>query len=308
MLNEISQPTASQAIQGLEERLGVELVDRSQRPLTLTPAGEVYFEGCRKLLEDFRVLEDQVLQFRDQNKVVGHVQVAAIYSVGLLQMDALIRRFNELYPSVKVRVEYLHPDQVLEQVVQEEADLGLLSFPRESRDLTVIPWQEQPLVVVTSAQHPWASRGELAVNELHEVNFVGFTAELTIRKQIDKWLRRTKTAVNVVLEFDNIENIKQAVEIGTGVSILPAPTVGREVANGTLKTIPLRGVNWTRPLGIIHRRQKLLPTAVARFIEALKTSTSPAANAAATGDNGEVLSPSTATTPVASPVVAGKAV
>lgn len=303
LINEVSQPTASQAVQGLEERLGVELIDRTQRPLVLTPAGEVYFEGCRKLLEEYRVLEDRVLQFRDQEKVVGHVQVAAIYSVGLLQMDGLIRRFNELYPTVKVRVEYLHPDQVLEQVLQEEADLGLLSFPKETRDLTVSPWQEQPLVVVTSAQHPLGSRETLSVRDLNGIEFVGFTAELLIRKQIDKWLRQAKTVVDVVLEFDNIENIKQAVEIGPGVAILPEPTVRREVLSGTLRAVPLHDVQWTRPLGIIHRRQKLLTTAVSRFIDTLRAFTSPAAN----GGSGEVLSPVN-TAPAVAPVAVSKAV
>ena len=89
----MSQPAISQAIQQLEEHLGVTLIDRSQRPLQLTPAGEAYFDGCRRLFSDYRLLEDRVQNL--SSKVTGRVRVAAIYSVGLLQMAEYVNRFEE---------------------------------------------------------------------------------------------------------------------------------------------------------------------------------------------------------------------
>ncbi|MDB5335115.1 MAG: cynR [Planctomycetaceae bacterium] len=276
-IHELAQPTITQKIQAIEKHLGVVLLQR-KRPLVLTPAGQAFFDGTRKLLDDYRAVEDSVLQFRD--RVVGHVQVAAIYSIGLLKMEECLKEFNERYPDAKADIHYQHPHQVVEQVVNGGAHLGLLSFPEEKRELAVIPWQDQPLVLVANPRHKLAAEKVISIKRLDGEAFVAFTNELTIRKRIDKWLREQHVAVNVVQEFDNIGQIKEGIGDGTGVAILPAPTVRREVDAGLLRAIPFSDVQWSRPLGIIHRRQKSLPTAVQKFIELL-TGTGTAATTAA---------------------------
>src|SRR5436190_16324837 len=137
---DVSQSSASQAVNLLEKRLGTKLIDRSKRPLELTPAGKLYLDGCRELLERFRAVEDRVHAIAD--RVAGPVRVAAIYSVGLMQMEQFVQRFEELYPEVKLRVEYLHPDRVYQQVLDDEADVGLVSYPRHGGDIVSVDWQE----------------------------------------------------------------------------------------------------------------------------------------------------------------------
>lgn len=264
----VSQPSASQAVHMLEERLGTRLIDRSKRPLELTAAGEIYFDGSRKLLDSFHRLEDRVRQV-ENNKVAGRLRVAAIYSVGLLQMDAYVRQFEELHPEVDLQLEYLHPDDVYARVLSEEAAVGLVSFPRDGGEISCIPWQEQDMVLVVSAEHRLAASEPVSPAEMTGENFVAFTAELAVRKQIDRWLKRAKVSVSVVHEFDNIETIKRAVEIGSGVTILPEPTIRREIEIGSLCAIPLREVQWRRPLGIVHRRHKALSAAANKFVELL---------------------------------------
>ena len=124
---DVSQSAASQAVQILEERLGTALFDRSQRPLGLTRAGEVYFDGCRELLDGLRQVEDRVRSI--EHTLTGRLRVAAIYSAGLSQMKADVKRFDELYPDVDVRVEYLHPDEVYARVL-EEAEPYFRLFPQ----------------------------------------------------------------------------------------------------------------------------------------------------------------------------------
>ena len=265
-IHDLAQPTITQKIQAIEKHLGVTLLQR-KRPLVLTPAGQAFFDGVRKLLDDYRAVEDSVLQFRD--RVVGHVQVAAIYSIGLLKMEECLKEFNERYPDAKADIQYQHPHQVVEQVLNGGAQLGLLSFPEEKRELAVIPWQDQPLVLVVNPRHKLASESTVSIKRLDGEAFVAFTNELSIRKRMDKWLREQHVAVNVVQEFDNIGQIKEGIGDGTGVAILPSPTVRREVEAGLLRAIPFSDVHWSRPLGIIHRRQKSLPTAVRKFIELL---------------------------------------
>lgn len=264
----VSQPVASETVKSLEEHLGTELINRSQRPLELTPAGQVYFEGCRELLESFRRLEDRLQQLRD--KIVGPVTVAAIYSVGLLQMDSYVKHFQKQYPDAELELRFLHPDEVLRQVMEDEADLGLVSFPPKRAELATIPWQEQEMVVVVPPQHRLAPRQKMSVAELNGESMVAFTSGLQIRTEMDRWLRQAKVTVKIVHEFDNVENIKRAVEVGSGIALLPAPSVRRELEIGSLRRIHLDDVKWTRPLGIIHRKHKVLTTAVKKFLELLQ--------------------------------------
>jgi len=266
-VHSVSQSSASQSVHMLEKRLGSRLIDRSKRPLELTPAGQVYYDGCRDLLASFRKIEDRVQQMK--NKVVGRLRIAAIYSVGLSQMEACVKRFEELYPDVELHLEYLHPDEVYERVLSDEADLGLVSFPRDGGEISSIDWQEQEMVVVVAPGHRLADRGSINVAELDGEEFVGFTTELTIRKNIDRWLKQQKVAVNIVVEFDNLETIKRAVEIGSGVAILPRPAVAREVATETLRAVVLDDVEWSRPLGIVHRRHKTLSAAADKWVDLL---------------------------------------
>ena len=273
-VHHVSQSSASQAVHQLEKRLETQLIDRSKRPLELTAAGRIYYEGCRDLLEGFRQIEDQVREAKDQ--VAGRVRVAAIYSVGLLQMDAYVKQFEERYPETELQLEYLHPEDVYDRVLQDAADIGLVSFPKDGGEIGCIPWLEQEMVLVVPPAHRLAGEPWTPVEELNGERFVGFTAELTIRRQIDRWLRQAKVAVQVVHEFDNIENIKRAVEIGAGIALLPAPTVRRECESGSLWAVQLALDNhppdkplWRRPLGIVHKRHKTLSTAAIKFVELL---------------------------------------
>ena len=263
----MSQPAASEIVKSIEEHLGCDLLNRTVRPLELTPEGVIYYDGCRQLLDEYRRLEDRVLQRRD--KVVGPVRVGAIYSVGLLQMDAYVREFERLYPDAALDLQYLHPEAVLARVTNEDVDLGLMSFPPKRSDLNCIPWQDQAIVVVVAPEHSFAKQDSLRVEDLEGESLVGFTSELQMRTETDKWLRQAKVHVNVVHAFDNIENIKRAVEVGSGIALLPVPTVRREIELGSLVAIPLENVQWFRRLAIIHKKTKPFATAITRFLELL---------------------------------------
>ena len=265
----VSQSAASQAVQTLEDRLGAVLIDRSQRPLSLTPAGQIYYDGCRRMLETFRDVEERVFSISD--RVTGRLRVAAIYSVGLLEMFELVSGYRESYPDVSLTLDYLHPEEVSQRVLSGGADLGIVSFPRGGGDFTVIPWLEQPMSIVVPPGHPLASRNgsssSASPSLISGESFVGFCSDLRVRRRIDRWLKSAGVSVDVVHEFDNCEHIKRAVEAGSGVAILPEPTLQRELSQGTLVSISPECPDWNRPLGFIHRRNRQLTAAAERFIE-----------------------------------------
>jgi DNA-binding transcriptional LysR family regulator len=271
--NGISQSSASQAVLHLEARLGVKLIDRSKRPLVLTPRGKVYYDGCKDLVERYEELENRVRALEDEDTVAGTVGVAAIYSVGLHHMSRYIKIFEQRHPQANVRLEYLHPGRVLERVTGGEAELGLLSYPRKWPELNVLTWREEPMVVTIHPGHRFAGRASVAVAELEGEPFIAFDPDLSIRRAIDRFLKHHSVQVEVILEFDNIENIKRAVEIPSGISILPEPSLAREVKAGTLVAVPIAGDGpddrLTRPLAIIHRRHGNLEPAASKFLELL---------------------------------------
>ncbi len=271
--NGISQSSASQAVQQLEGRLGVKLIDRSKRPLVLTPQGRVYHDGCKDLVERYLELEARVKAVAEEDTVVGTVVVSAIYSVGLHDMSGYVKLFEERYPGASVRLEYLHPRRVLERVISGDAELGILSYPRKWPELNVTTWREEPMVLAVHPSHRFATRRSVSVAELSGEPFVAFDADLSIRRAIDRFLRHHEVQIDVVLEFDNIENIKRAVEIPSGIAILPEPSLLQEVKSGSLVAIPIESpdpaVRLTRPLAIIHRRHDNLDRAGAKFLELL---------------------------------------
>jgi hypothetical protein len=109
----------------------------------------------------------------------------------------------------------------------------------------------------------------VALEDLHGLEMIAFDADLEIRHEIDRALAAKGVEVRVAMEFDNTETIKRAVEIDAGVSLLPEPTVDREVKAGALVARPLAGVNLTRPIGIIQRRGKDLGKTATRFMQLL---------------------------------------
>ncbi len=266
--NRVSQPTVSRLIHRLEARLGGQLIDRSKRPLQLTALGQAYYEGCKGLLEQYVELEAALR--RGPAEVALTVRVAAIYSVGLWDMGRYVTRFEEENPHAKVHIDYLHPDQVYERALDGTADLGLVSFPRRCKELTVLPWREEEMVVACAPGHPLAGLPAVPPARLDGEKYVAFEKTLSIRREVDRFLREHGVSVNVVLEFDNIENIKKGIEIGAGLALLPEPMIRKEKAAGTLVAPILEGCHLMRPLGIIHRRQHRLGAATKGFIAMLR--------------------------------------
>jgi DNA-binding transcriptional LysR family regulator len=265
--NGISQSGASQIVNALESHLNVKLIDRTKRPFVLTPEGEVYYEGCRKLVQRYFALEEEVRTLHEE--VAGKVSVASIYSIGLSHMNRFVQRFLRDYPKANVHVQYQHPRRVYELVETDQVDLGLVSYPRSSRTIKATVWREEPMVVVCAPANRLASQEFITVQDLQGVDVIGFDADLEIRSEIDRALAARGVEVRVAMEFDNTETIKRAVEIDAGVRFLPEPTIDREVAAGALVARPLAGVDLKRPIGIVQRRGKELGKTARRFMQLL---------------------------------------
>jgi DNA-binding transcriptional LysR family regulator len=267
-MNGISQSAASQNLKHLEKGLGVELFDRTNRPLRLTPAGRLYLTACRDIVRRYEEVESQIEALKKE--LVGAVRVGSIYSIGLYEMAQITQQFESLHPQAHIHLEYMRPEKVYQAVVDDQADLGLISYPNPGKEVKAIPWRLETMVVVCHPGHPLAKKKSLKPGDLTGCDFVSFDPDLSIRKAMDRFFREHGVQRSVVLEFDNIQMIKEAVSIGSGISILPERTVRQEVADGKVVALPIEAEGLVRPVGIIHRRKKRFTPIAAKFLKFLQ--------------------------------------
>jgi LysR family transcriptional regulator, transcriptional activator of the cysJI operon len=268
--NFVTQSAVSQQIRGLETKFKRRLLERvrGRRDLHLTHAGEAFYHASREVLQAFGRLEESMRQL--SGTVGGSVRVATVYSVGLHELPAVVREFMALYPKAKIDLEYSRTTRVVRDVLGGAVDLGVVAYPEKQRGLEVVPLKGDRLVFICQPAHPLAARKKLKAADLEGQSFVLFERDIPTRRATDRILRSHGVTVQRAAEFDNIETIKRAVEVGLGVAIVPRPSVLDEQRTGQLAVVPLAEAEWQRSVGVIYRSGRALSNAATRFIELLK--------------------------------------
>jgi Transcriptional regulator len=266
-LNGITQSAVSQQARAMERHFKTLLIDRSQKQFQLTREGQRVYESAKEILHTY----DKLLsELQEMKKVIsGTIRISTIYSIGLHELPPYIKKFLHDYPSVNVRVEYRRSNLVYEDILHNSVDFGLVAFPVKQRQIEVLPFRNDHLVLIAHPNHPLAKVGELELKQLASQRFIGFDPDIPTRKAVDQIFRDNKLEIEPVMEFDNIETVKRAVEIDHGVAIVPQATVLQEVQQGTLAAIRFKGKDFTRPLAILHRKGRVLTPAMKKFIEIL---------------------------------------
>lgn len=270
-LNKVSQSAASQHLQELERQFGIRLVDRSVRPIRLTSAGLAYLDFCKDVLRRKTEFEGELDELKSETG--GELRVAAIYSVGLSTMGALESQFAEKFPEAELTIENLRPEKVYDAVRDDHAELGLVSYPTASREIAVLPWREEKMVLAIPPGHELEGTKRISPARLDGQDFVAFDEDLPIRKNIDRYLREHDVEVEPIMHFDNLQSIKEAVSRGRGISIVPWPVIAQDVAEGRLQAADLNPT-LVRPVGVIHRKGAKLSRAAKAFLEILAANAS----------------------------------
>jgi DNA-binding transcriptional LysR family regulator len=267
--NFVTQSAVSQQVRSLEEKFRRRLLERvrGRREVKLTNAGEVFYRESRSVLAAYALLQESMREL--SGTVSGTVRVATVYSVGLHELPPVVRRFMELYPAAKIDLEYSRTTRIVRDVLSGAVELGVVAFPEKRRGLSVITLPGDRLVLICPPQHPLSARKKVKATELQGQGFVLFERDIPTRRATDKILKAHNVTVTRVAEFDNIETIKRAVEVGMGCAIVPRPSVLDEERSGQLAVVALSEPEWTRAVGIIHRSDRTLSIAARKFIELL---------------------------------------
>jgi DNA-binding transcriptional LysR family regulator len=268
--NFVTQSAVSQQVRGLEEMFKHRLLERvrGRREVRLTEVGEVFYQESRSVVAAYNQLQARVRGV--DGAVTGTVRVATVYSIGLHELPPAVRRFMALYPSAKIDLEYSRTTRVVRDVLGGAVELGVVAYPEKRRGLSIIPLPGDRLALICPPQHALATRKKVKAADLNGQDFVLFERDIPTRRATDRILKAHGVSVRRVAEFDNIETIKRAVEVGFGLAIVPRPSVLDEQKSGQLAVVALAEAEWTRSVGLIHRSDRTLSIAARKFVELLK--------------------------------------
>ena len=185
-------------------------------------------------------------------------------------LPSYIKKFLKAHPTVNVHVEYRRANQVTEDVLGNVVDLGMVAYPARDAKLEIIPLKKEPMVLICHPQHALARQESIKLKALNGVKFVGFEADIPTRKALDRILKDFGVSVDYVMQFDNVETVKRAVEIDCGVAIVPLATIKQEVSNQTLAAVKLEEGDFHRPIAIVYKKSRVLSPAMKKFVTLLK--------------------------------------
>jgi len=267
-LNEVTQSAVSQQLKAMEAQYDMLIIDRNQKKFRLTPQGTALYSTFKQILDLYEKLNCEIQEMR--NIVSGTIQISTVNSIGLHELPPYLKSFIKEFPSVNARVEYRRANLVYDDVLHGNADLGLVAFPPTNKELTIIPFANDELIIAMSPEHHLTKKRAIAMDDFNGIEFIAFDRDIPTRKATDEILAKAGVEVSVVMEFDNVETVKRAIEINAGVSILPASTVVTELERKQLVIYKLEGGIHHRPLAIIHKKNRILTPAMRSFVELLQ--------------------------------------
>lgn len=266
-LHGISQSAVSQQLAQLEITHKVQLINRKKRPLELTEAGQTFYRACKEILERYHQLHTELAGL---SKTSCKISLASIFSIGMHTLQSYVKKFMSIYPDVNLSIEYLDAKEIYTRLLKGSLDIGVVALPKRDRNIVVYDFENELLAMVCSPDHPFSLSQEIDIHHLQGERFIAFAENIPTRQHIDDILKRFGISVHIAMGFDNIETIKRAIEINSGISILPVSSVQTELASGTLKAVSFTNERFCRPTGIVIRKDHHLNKASQYLVELLR--------------------------------------
>jgi len=265
----ISQPAVSARIKALEASLGVQLFSRSRGGLTVSDAGRTFRPHAEQLLKIASVARQAVHELQPSSGTP--LQIAAALSISVYFLPDVLKRFQRSNPNVIVSIRPGHSKEVLEMVLNEDAEIGLARSLHHP-EVETISLRDDPLLLVAHPRHGPTTLRRAQLEQVASLPLIFYERGSSDWTLTHGLFRRAGLMPNVAFEVDTIETAKRMVERGLGISFLPQLAVGRELQSGKLCTIkmvdaePLR-----RSLDIIHPRRRPLRAEARTFLQVVRT-------------------------------------
>lgn len=253
----LTQPTVSGHIKGLEEFVGLKLLDRLGREVVPTKAGELLYGYAKQVL----ALRNQAIQALDEYKgsLKGHLVVGGSNIPGEYVLPALLARFKTRYPDISITLKIADSREIARGVLDGAYELGAVGARFDDGQLVYAKFLEDELVLVLPADHPWAAKPVVNLKELSAQQIILREVGSGSRKVLEEALRSAgmnADALAVVAELGSTEAIRQAVKAGAGVSVISLRAIQEDLERGTLRTVPLEGVRLIRDFYLVYHKNR----------------------------------------------------
>jgi DNA-binding transcriptional LysR family regulator len=259
----MSQSAASEALLNLEHGYEVKLFDRVSNKLVLNAIGNTLRKEAESLIRQC-IAFDEALKM---HKEVGHLKVGASFTIGNHLATRYLAGYLTRYPGADVQLNIANTPEVVEMVLNYEVDIGMIEGEAQHRDLELIPWRNDELVVFCAADHPLARKKKLNTADIKEADWIlrepGSGARLTFERAMAGLL----PSINIFLEFRHNEAIKNAVESGLGIGCLSGIVLRKNFANGDLVPLKIPRRNMGRTFYFVLPKNRFHTQAVESWME-----------------------------------------
>jgi len=268
----LRQPTVSAHIRELEQRLGAKILNRIGGEITPTALGQVLLERAKALLALKR--ETQAALHNFQGRVRGELLVGGSNIPGEFILPRKLGAFIRKYPEVRPILRIGDSAGIVEAVLDGKVEVGFVGFKGGDGRLNFQGVWKDEMVLAVPKGHPWTRLKEVDLSDLKKEGFIsreeGSGTLRSFRSLLSRKVKEPETLLNVIMVLGSTEAIKEALIAGHGVSILSRTSIQREIEDGLLKEVPIRGLKLERDFyQVFHRRRTLSPVSQA-FIQFLK--------------------------------------
>ncbi|WP_192598168.1 LysR family transcriptional regulator [Sporosarcina limicola] len=246
----MTQPAVSQYIQTLERETGTRLLERSNKYVRLTKAGEIVYYHAKEitgLYDKMQMLVDDLT-----NNAKGELAIGASYTFGEYVLPHVIAKMQDRYPLIDPTISIGNTKEIEELVRNHQLDVGIVEGKFESKSLVMEPFAEDAMFIVLSSNHRFANQeNEIVLSDLAEETWIVRENGSGTRAAVDEMFRLFEFAPKKMMEFGSTQLIKESVEAGLGISLLSQLTIRKELALGTLQKIWVKGLPFTREFSIV---------------------------------------------------------
>ncbi|WP_273367812.1 LysR family transcriptional regulator [Alicyclobacillus herbarius] len=268
----ISQPAISQHIQNLEQRLEVKLLDRTSKYVRLNRAGEVVYHHAKEILNRYQLMRRLIEDLKTEAS--GPLHIGASFTFGEYLLPHIVAAFRRQYPQIQPSITIENTHHVLEEVSRGHLDIGIvegLSIPE--KDVLVIPFAEDTMVLVAASQHPLASKGFATREDLEQECWIVREPGSGTREMTDYVWKTFHIRPKTVIEYATTQVIKESVEAGLGISLLSIWAVRKEQMCDALRTIRFTEAPIQRKFSIVLRKSDFQPKSIQLFKQFLLENT-----------------------------------
>jgi len=261
----ITQPAVTKGIQRLQEYYDIKFIHHIGKKLVLTDAGEVLYKIAEKIFEMESQAEESIRDFQQRKR--GHIRLLSSESFGDYYLPHILIPFSKAHPLVRISMNILPTEQVVENTATLNNDIGFISYPVENKKLSVKEILEDQLVIITPLDHPLAEKSELNARDLENQLVIMHETGSAPRRAIEDYIRSHNISVKIPLEISSNRAIKRAVEEGIGIALISRKVANEQIQAKRLRAIPISDSSMSRKFYIVHHKDKYISDTLQRFLD-----------------------------------------